>query len=176
MADDWRYYQSGPLSDRGWRGLGFDDSAWSTGGALLYVESADLPGPKNTPLTLGQLVYYFRHEFSLPVLPMNASLAIHTILDDGMTVWLNGKRIFWLGMDDVDPDPDTLSTRTVGDAALEGPFAIPADALQQGGNVIAVEVHQTSSGSSDVVFGLSLAIEGGSVAGFTPRHGQKTSL
>lgn len=47
----------------------------------------------------------------------------------------------------------------MGDAAWEGPFTIPAGSLAAGDNVLAVEVHQTSTGSSDIVFGCDLTTE-----------------
>jgi hypothetical protein len=51
-----------------------------------------------------------------------------------------------------DPRRDTAANRTVSDAILEGPFTVAVDNLRAGENVLAVEVHQTSSGSSDIVF------------------------
>ncbi|HOW65420.1 MAG TPA: hypothetical protein PK256_09045, partial [Verrucomicrobiota bacterium] len=68
---------------------------------------------------------------------------------------------------------DTFADRTVGDASMEGPFILSSDALREGENVVAVEVHQINAGSSDVVFGLSLQAEG-TLAPFTP--GQPNSV
>ena len=42
------------------------------------------------------------------------------------------------------------------ESSLEGPFEIPIADLVSGDNVMAVEVHQVNSGSSDIVFGMSL--------------------
>ena len=44
----------------------------------------------------------------------------------------------------------------MGDAVLTGPFIIPGSALLAGENVLAVEVHQQNTTSSDVVFGMTL--------------------
>jgi len=38
----------------------------------------------------------------------------------------------------------------------EGPFDVPTTYLQPGDNLLAVEVHQVSTGSTDVVFGMTL--------------------
>ncbi|MBI4327121.1 MAG: lamin tail domain-containing protein, partial [Chloroflexi bacterium] len=168
LTNEWRYYQLGPLSATNWRTAAFDDSLWPTGRALLYVESAALPAAKNTALTLGRLTYYFRTRFSLPFVPTGASLRIFSVLDDGMVVWLNGNAFYRLGMAEGDPAYDTLANRTVGDAALEGPFTLGTEYLVPGENVVAVEVHQINSTSSDIVFGLSLDLEGGTLAAFTP--------
>lgn len=168
MDATWKYYQAGLLENDLWRRPEFDDQSWAQGPALLYVEDSDLPGPKNTPLTLGQITYYFRTEFDLPVVPTGATLNLTSIVDDGMVVWLNGEYLFRLGVEAEDPAPGDLSNRTVGNASLEGPFNLPADLLQPGRNVVAVEVHQTGTTSSDIVLGISLELEGGTLAALTP--------
>ena len=168
MTNEWRYYQLGPQNSTNWRTAAFDDSLWPTGRALLYVETAALPAPKNAPLTLGRLTYYFRARFALPFVPAGASLKVSCVLDDGMVVWLNGNAFYRLGMAEGNPAYDTLANRTVGDAALEGPFTLGAEYLVPGENVVAVEVHQINASSSDIVFGLSLDLEGGTIAAFTP--------
>ncbi|GAG89950.1 unnamed protein product, partial [marine sediment metagenome] len=53
MDTVWSYEQSGIDLGTAWRALRYNDSSWPTGKALLYVKNAGLPGPKNTPLTLG---------------------------------------------------------------------------------------------------------------------------
>ena len=68
-----------------------------------------------------------------------------------------GQEIFyWLGMAYGEiPARDTASTRTVSDAIGEGPVVVVVTNLYAGENVLAVEVHQTNPGSSDVVFGMA---------------------
>ena len=52
----------------------------------------------------------------------------------------------------------TLSTRTIGDAAFEGPYYVCVGNLINGDNQLAVEVHQQSLTSSDLTFGTELAV------------------
>jgi hypothetical protein len=54
------------------------------------------------------------------------------------------------------PNYSTFATSTVGTAAAEGPIDVPASYFVQGTNTIAVEVHQATSNSSDIVFALGL--------------------
>lgn len=154
MTDVWRYHQSGDQGTR-WRMPDFDDRDWQSGRALFYVENADLPSAKNTELTLGQPTYYFRKSFEANEVS-NVELEVSLILDDGAVAYLNGIELFRIRMGEGEIDFQTFSSSTVTDAQLEGPFSIPATALIKGENVIAVEVHQTNPGSSDIVFGLSL--------------------
>lgn len=167
MTNEWRYYQSGPL-ESAWRTPGFADAAWRVGRGLLYVETADLPAPKITPLTLGQNTYYFRTSFVLPSVPSGARLVLTNVLDDGAVFYLNGQEIFRENMDPTAVVDFNTPGILVGDATLTGPFMVPASGLVAGTNVLAVEVHQVNVTSSDVVFGCALWLEGGNVAAFTP--------
>lgn len=156
----WRYWQEDGDPAPGWTETSYNDAAWPRGAALLYVENADLPGPKNTPLTLGPMSYRFRTRFPFDGNPDGASLQLQTVIDDGAAFYLNGRELgFRLGLPEgVVLERDTPASRTVADAILEGPFVIPVDNLIRGENVLAVAVHQTNPGSSDIVFGLSVDV------------------
>ena len=63
MTNLWRYEQSGTDLGTAWREPAYDDAAWPSGRALLYVEGSTLPAPKNTPLAIGPMTFYFRTTF-----------------------------------------------------------------------------------------------------------------
>ncbi|MBC8378811.1 MAG: lamin tail domain-containing protein [Planctomycetes bacterium] len=151
----WSYYQSG-AAPASWMDAGFVDTGWPTGNALLYVESSSLPAPKNTPLTLGRTAYYFRRHFTIDDPNLVDELQATVVIDDGAVFYINGVEVLRHGMqEDITITYSTLANRTIDNAGLET-ITIPADALVEGDNVIAVEVHQTTTGSSDIVFGMSL--------------------
>ncbi len=156
----WTYDDSG--NDRGpaWSDPSFDDSSWPSGPGLFYHEPASLPEKKRTHLRLGPSTYYFRTHFYLDPATVahlgTARLETRTIVDDGAVVYLNGQELFRLGMPGGSVSYDTAASRSVGDAAYEGPFFSPAGVLRAGDNVLAVEVHQSDPGSSDAVFGMTL--------------------
>ena len=153
----WKYDDSGDgYTTSSWRLLGFNDAAWDEGAALLYVENADLPAPKNTPLTLGATTFYFRTRFEFSGDPAGANLNIRAVIDDGAVIYLNGSEVLRINMDEGPVTPSTFSSTGVSDATFQGPFAIPSTALVAGTNVLAVEVHQGTANSSDVVMGLEL--------------------
>jgi len=160
MDSIWSYEQSGVAPDASWYEPAYADSAWPTGPGVLYVEGAALPAAKNTKLTLGPLTFYFRTHFSLEADPASVtSLTMTALIDDGAVFYLNGREVYRLGMPTGAISHTTLAGRGVGDAVLEGPFQMPADALVQGDNVLAVEVHQASAGSSDIVFAMQLDVQ-----------------
>ena len=156
ITNAWKFNQTADLTGVNWMAPAYSDSTWPSGPALLYVEGAALPAPKSTALTLGRLTYYFRTHFNLSGSPAGASLKIDTVLDDGAVFYLNGEEIFRIGMPGGTVGYGTLANRGVGDAVFEGPFIVPGNALRAGDNVLAVEVHQNGSTSSDIVFGMTL--------------------
>ena len=168
MTNQWRFFQAGP-ADAGWQQPDFADTAWQEGRGLFYVETASLPAPKRTPLTLGQNAYYFRSTFVLPDVPAGASLKLSWIVDDGAVFYLNGTEIHrWNIAADAVVNFSTPATPNVTDAVLSGPIVLPASALRAGTNVFAVEVHQARIPGGDVVFGCTLNLDGGDLPGFTP--------
>ena len=160
VTNTWKYNQSGTDLGTAWREVGYNDGVWPAGPGLLYHETATLPAPKRTPLTLGPTTYYFRTHFTLnPTFtnaPSGLKIYISTVIDDGAVFYLNGQEIFRLAMPDGPINSSTTATRPVGDAVWEGPFTVPPSSLVVGDNVLAVEVHQTDPTSSDVVFGMTL--------------------
>jgi len=161
MTNLWRYDQSGRDLGVAWRDPHYDDAAWPSGRALLYVESAALPAPKNTPLAIGPITFYFRTSFVYHGPTAGLRLKARTIIDDSAIVYLNGTELVRVGFNQGDQVAfDTFAGRWVDNAALEGPFLIEQDALQYGTNVVAVEVHQNNANSSDVAWGMDLEIEG----------------
>jgi hypothetical protein len=156
----WKYDESGADIGDAWREPGFDDAAWQSGAALLYRESADLPGPKNTPLSTGAAAaYYFRHRFTYDGDTSNTILKLTHIIDDGAVFYLNGAEVERFQMPDGTITFETLASDSVSNGEIDGPNEIPADALLKGENVFAAEIHQKTVGSSDVVFGMSLEAE-----------------
>ncbi len=151
----WRYNQTTtPGAD--WMTHGYTgDAAWPAGAALLYVESDSKPWPKNTPLALGRTTYYFRTHFQVESNLAEAQLSFYSILDDGAVFYLNGREISRLHMPSGTVTYDTHASDH--ESTLEGPYSVSVTNLLAGDNVMAVEVHQVNSTSTDVVFGMSLA-------------------
>lgn len=169
ITSGWRYQQTDNLDGVNWIAPGYNDAAWPSNRALFYVEDAALPEAKNTPLTHGRMTYYFRTHFNFTGQAGSVGLKLRTVLDDGAVFYLNGVEVFRLRIADGQVNYDTTATTFVGDAAWEGPFTIPASSLLTGDNVLAVEVHQSGTGSSDIVFGCELTTEPTAVvAQYTP--------
>jgi hypothetical protein len=160
----WRYDESG--LDRGttWREPTYDDTAWPTGLPLFGFEAdinfAGAPASLRTPLTLttNKPTFYFRAHFTLPADPADVTrFFVQQLLDDGAVYYLNGVEV---GRSRLPADPVTFNTFAANapetpDHPIETVDLSPAS-LRAGDNVLAVEVHQTATSSSDVLFGCDL--------------------
>jgi hypothetical protein len=156
-ATDWRYLANGPAPPANWTAPAFDDSSWSVGPALLGDDAPPLPEPLRTTFARGaRVAFHFRKSFNFTGDLGSASLRLRHVVDDGVIIYLNGVEVLRTGMPAGPVSAATLAARSVGNAVYEGPFIIPTASLAPGVNVLAAEVHRVSSGSADIVFGLTL--------------------
>ncbi|WCJ60368.1 lamin tail domain-containing protein [Fontisphaera persica] len=159
----WRYEESGTDLGTAWREVGYDDSSWPTGRALLAgATTGTLPEyggvPVNTPLSIvtDKRTFYFRTTFVLPTNVMVTGLQIRHVLDDGAVFYVNGQEVTRYNMPTGEINYLTFSASSISTASLLGPSEFPMTGLRPGTNVLAVEVHQSSSTSSDLVMGMEL--------------------
>lgn len=169
----WRYNQTANLDGQNWTAASYNDAAWPSGPGALAAEDCNcLPEPIRTPLTTanGRTTFYFRTSFNYTGSLVGASLKLSALVDDGAVFYLNGQRLFALRLTN-NPPVYTNLAQNVNNASFEGPFTVEATALQNGTNVLAVEVHQSAANSSDVVFAMRLETDfpsGTNVALYTP--------
>ncbi|MHB1305798.1 MAG: lamin tail domain-containing protein [Limisphaerales bacterium] len=155
LNESWRYWQDG-APDSGWHAAEFAEASWPIGMAPLGHEPDPLPVPLATDLALGKTTYYFRAHFDFPTNAAGWRLQLQTYIDDGAVFWLNGQILHRQNLAAAVPSYATFADSTVDEARIEGPFELPAPALREGDNVLAVEVHQRNSGSGDIVFAARL--------------------
>ena len=156
----WKFFDGDdPGAD--WKNVGFNDADWSSGPSLIYQEGSPMPWTKNTPAPYvnGRMTYYFRTTINYAPGGELMELDLSHVIDDGMILYLNGNEIYRWGMPDGAVNSSTAANLTVDNAVENGPYVIPFDALVVGENVLAVEVHQVNSTSSDVVMGIKIDAE-----------------
>lgn len=159
----WRYDDSGANLGTGWRANNYPaENSWPTGQGLFGVEGSTpypYPQPIRTALTLvtGRTTYYFRTKFNHAGQTDGLNLQATAFLDDGAVIYLNGAEVARVRL----PEGTITSSTKAQLASPEGVaslIAIPGSRLVQGENVLAVELHQSSDTSSDIVFGLALEV------------------
>lgn len=166
----WRFNQSNNLDTVSWVEPGYDDTAWQSGPGLLAAENnaaiVPLIGtalfPPNAPppgLPTGH-AYYFRTTITANNDFIPAALIGTFRADDGAMVYVNGDEALRLRL------PGGAITNTsfttdfppggISDATVDEVLPLEVLQLALGTNVIAASVHQANSGSSDLVWGMTL--------------------
>ena len=149
----WSYLDDGSDQGTAWREVSFDDDAWASGPAQLGYGDGD----EATEVSFGgdsqntHITTYFRHTFTLRDHDQFATLVTGLVRDDGAAVYLNGTLI---ALSNLEPDA-TFSTLAGGNPGFTGEatwseFPVPPGLLREGTNVLAVEIHQDNSSSSDI--------------------------
>ena len=164
FGDSWKYHDKNENLGSAWKETDYNDTLWPNGLALFGFESSALPAPGiRTPLqdssdAANHITYYFRNEFTYDGELNGASFTIDQIVDDGVHYYLNGQSLGGVGVN-AHPDWKDTAARSVNNADIElSAIQGSASALRQGRNVLAAEVHQTDSSSSDCVFGARFSI------------------
>jgi hypothetical protein len=156
----WKYLDNGSNQGGAWRNSGFDDSTWAEGPAILgYGESFI-----NTTLSFGPnparkfVTAYFRKNVSLTETAAIQSATIRIKRDDGAIVYVNGNEVGRTSMPGGNVNYLTLANNASDDGRNFYTLNLPLSFLEEGDNLIAVEVHQASRNSSDCQFDLSLQV------------------
>ena len=167
-GDSWSYDDSGANLSATFAQPDFDDSAWPTGNGFLGFGGINSgPPAPGFQTTLGRNIftYYFRTKFEFSGETVGSKINIDQLVDDGVAYYLNGQEIGRVRL-----APGALSSSTPGQSGA--PEAIELDAVQasitgalvEGTNVFAAEVHNQSTGSSDLIFGARVSIAEGTGA------------
>ncbi len=151
-GSQWSYNDTGADLGDAWRAPSYDDAAWSTGQAEFGFGDGD----EQTVWTSGSVTYYARAEFDFNR-AVPSSLELDLAADDGAIVYLNGVEILRDNMPAGSVNYRTPAEGWRGGADEEfKTYTVPAAALVQGRNVVAVEVHNVWSGNADLSFDLAL--------------------
>jgi hypothetical protein len=162
----WKIWTNG--TDPGypeWFQKNFDDSGWPSGTGLFGLETFPYPYPIATVTPPPGVAprFYARTHFWWNGLPSTAQLFGTNYIDDGAVVYLNGVEILRFNMPagptsfstlapSAVPEPSIVRFQVYLNALTNG----EANPLVAGDNVIAVEVANNSTTSSDTVWGMTL--------------------
>lgn len=160
---EWNYLDTASAPDDLWKTPEFDDSNWKSGeGPLGYgdnhieTELSYGDDEDNKPMTT-----WFRKNFTVDPAHKPTALLISLLRDDGAAIYLNGKEIIRNNMPAGYLDSRTPA-RFTAESHVEHLYhddILPASVVVPGKNIIAVEVHQIGSDSSDLAFDLELKME-----------------
>ena len=159
VGSDWSYLDDGSDLGNTWKEIDYNDDSWSIGGAKFGYGDDNV----STIISYGDnddekyITTYFRHWFEVDDLERIESLQIGLLRDDGAAVYINGEEVV---RSNLVPDAgfEDVSIEVVGedDELTYFEFEVDPSVLIDGDNIVAVEVHQTSSTSSDLGFDMRL--------------------
>lgn len=154
----WKFLDDGSDQGTAWSGISFNDAGWGAGPAELGYGDGD----ENTVVSYGPsqnnkfITTYFRHSFSVANPASYAVLRLRVRRDDGVVVYLNGNEVFRSNMGSGPVFFDTRASNAGDDGRTLFLGNVNPASLVSGNNVLAAEIHQESSGSSDISFDLEL--------------------
>jgi hypothetical protein len=138
---DWKYDDDGE-ADHEWKMPDFNDGLWGTATSPLGYGERDLNKPF---LEKGQLDYYVRRQFEVKDHTAITSLVLRARYDDAFTVYLNGQEL-------CRTQPLDGSAVQQHEAKKFETFKLPATALRNGANTLAVRLVNATASSSDIVW------------------------
>ena len=157
----WRYLDDGSAPAIAWRSTNFSDVSWSLGRAQLGYGDGDEATVirSDRPDTTRIITTYFRRNFVVTNATACSNLELRLLRDDGAAVYLNGTEVFRNNLPGGSLDSTTTAITAIsGDAELQWISTnLNSALLREGTNLLAVEIHQSSTASSDVSFDLALS-------------------
>ncbi len=152
----WKFWDAanGPGAD--WAHADYSDGAWPAGVARF---GWGLDG-ESTPLTSGRVTHYFRRWFTVTNPAAFTELIVQLLRDDGAVVYLNGRELYRSNL-----PAGAITESTTASALVDAPdettyfetvIPVPVSGLVAGSNLVAVELHQSSTSSGDAGFDLQL--------------------
>jgi len=164
LNQTWKYLADGSNQGTAWRAAAFDDSTWASGEAELGYgdgdEATTVPFVDVDPVTGGDqknATTYFRTNFNVADASGITQATMLVKYDDAVIFYLNGMEVARSANIGSNPAHTQYASGAPNEAAY---FEFPIDAslLVTGANMLAAEVHQADSGSSDISLSASLSI------------------
>ncbi|MEY4002832.1 MAG: hypothetical protein RIT07_874 [Bacteroidota bacterium] len=158
---NWSYFDSGYVPKGSWKNNVYKvDTTWSFGvgplgyGELGYTGTDLASGPTNNKF----ITHYFRKPFTVTTSQLTDTIELKLMCDDGAVVYINGVEVARKNM-----ASGTVLNNTKAKSKIDEPYErlywlyyLPKSVLKSDTNVIAVEVHQSDSLSSDMLFDIAL--------------------
>lgn len=151
QGSTWKYLDDGSNQGTVWQELAFDDSAWDIGiGHMGFGE-----GDETTILNSGFITYYFRKTVNITDISLFENVFFNIVHDDGAVVYVNGTEVVRSALMPSGTINYNTGTTTYIPNDVENDYwtyRIDKSNFQNGENIIAIEIHNQRTGSSDISF------------------------
>ncbi|MBK8608408.1 MAG: metallophosphoesterase [Chitinophagaceae bacterium] len=168
-GSQWKYWDN-DTRPANWEKTSFNDAAWPGGFAQLgYGDGDETTVVACAACNPKYITTYFRKTINIPDPSIYSSFTLNVKRDDGVVVYVNGTERYADNMPAGRTHATTASTACTDDGNTAQTTSLSSSFFIAGDNVIAVEIHQSSTTSSDITFDLELiavAIPAGDVTLF----------
>lgn len=165
-SSQWEYYYKGSAPSGKWKELSYDETGWTeeAHGYMGYdASNKDRGFEYNTDIpyedgdSAKYITAYFRHVFSIDDTTGIKSFTANVTYDDGVAIYLNGEEIgrYNLPKDSAHAELKYKDTTLNYYDDQRAQIEIDPSKLNKGQNIIAAEVHQINSATSDLTFALN---------------------
>ena len=152
-GDVWKYRKGTSQPPSSWKRNGYNDSGWTGGPSGFGYGDGD-----DATVVQGAVTVYVRKKFQIDNSAAVMRLALHVDYDDAFVAWLNGVEVARANIGAPGQTVRYNSTADGGHEALMIQGLPPQffdisdhiDLLENGDNVLALEVHNVGSNSSDM--------------------------
>lgn len=156
----WKFRDTGTDPGPDWMTTTYDDSSWGSGGGPLGYTDSWI----NTTISYGPdsgdkyITSYFRHTFSVTDPGQISGIRLNMMADDGALIYLNGNEVARVRLPEGTITPGQLTTSSIGgtEENVYEVIELTGFPLLAGDNLLAVEVHQQASTSSDLSFDMEV--------------------
>lgn len=153
MGDEWKYLVPANEPVDNWRLNSFGDSNWASGISGFGMGDYD----DATVLSVSRSIF-LRKKFTILNVPSISQLVLHMDYDDGFVAYLNGIEIARAQMTakgdlpqfDVTASGDHEAMMYLGKSPEKFVISNPAAILNSGENILAIQVHNINTTSSDL--------------------------
>jgi hypothetical protein len=154
LGEEWRYFKGTEEPPPDWNQFGFDDTGWLSGPTGIgYADGDDTT--VLTDMMNGYMSIFTRKTFEVSNAAAITNLVLRINYDDGFVAYLNGVEVARsanMGVPDTPVDRSFGATPDHEVAVAPESFVLDVSLLDNGENILAVQVHNNQLASSDLSF------------------------
>lgn len=160
-GSQWSYYDQGSLDGTNWQSPTYGESGWKKGYAPLGYNNPNISAVTEVDYVTQKTAFYFRTKVNLTSAPAaDTKINLNYYADDGFVVYVNGTEAGRYNMPEGTISYETFANHYAYNNPDEGVLGLPASLFHKGDNTIAVELHNESLKSSDILWEASITMSG----------------
>ncbi|MEM8896177.1 MAG: lamin tail domain-containing protein [Bacteroidota bacterium] len=152
IGDNWRYKNGSDVQSLSWIEPAFNvDGSWQNGPTTIGYDpaNADQIATEVAPT----ISLFLRKEFEITALSQVVEAILHVDFDDAFVAYINGMEVARDGLEGARPSFDARGSSNdavIYQGGIPSAFSVPQSMLNEGSNVLAIQVHNINVNSTDL--------------------------